>query len=68
MGADKYGTPSFRNLPVSPSIPAALDGLSFLTILRLSLHQNERMKMVSFSILDYYSMPALNLNCINVLD
>ena len=27
MGADRYGAPSFMNLPVSPSIPAALDGL-----------------------------------------
>ena len=29
MGDDKHGAPSCRNLPASPSIPAALDGLVF---------------------------------------
>ena len=41
MGNDKYSAPSLRNLPVSPSIPALLDGFNFLTILRLSLHSHE---------------------------
>lgn len=50
MGDDKYVAPSFRNLPVNPSIPPALDGLvssSNFKICSSSILENEKESFVN---------------------
>ena len=45
IGDDNKGAPSFRNLPASPSIPAALDGLvssSNFKMISSSIRENEK--------------------------
>ena len=37
MGNNKYGAPSFKNLSVSPSLPAALDGFNLSNNFKLFL-------------------------------
>ena len=60
--------PSFRNLPVSPSMPAALDGFKLsanFKIIPSVTRVNENLYYYSFN--DLYSMTRLNLYCIYVL-
>ena len=64
MENDKYGA-HFRNLPVSPSIPATLVGFKLSNNFKIIPSYTQ---MNSFSILDFYNMPRLNLYCIYVLD
>ena len=45
MGDDKYDASTFRNLPASPSIPAALDGFKLsnnFKIISSSTQMNEK--------------------------
>ena len=59
--------PSFRNLPVSPSIPAAYDRFTLFNNLKIISSSTQMNEEIIFQSL-IFIVPVLNLNCIYVLD